>query len=86
MKFYNTTLICFIIGQERNKMKFHLDKCKVLSINNRASENGIWSSCLPFQVFIYTLNGVDLDSVKSEKDLGVIVTSDLCWEENILAL
>ncbi len=71
---------------ERNKMKFHLDKCKVLSINNRASENGIWSSCLPFQVFIYTLNGIDLDFVKSEKDLGVVVTSDLCWEDNILAL
>ena len=71
---------------ERNKMNFHLDKCKVLSVHNRASENGIWSSCLPFQVFIYTLNGIDLDFVKSEKDLGVIVTSNLGWEENILAL
>ena len=71
---------------ERNKMKFHLDKCKVLSIHNRASENSTWSSCLPFQVFIYTLNGVDLDFAESEKDLGVVITSDLCWEDNILAL
>ena len=35
---------------------------------------------------IYTLNGIDLDFAKSEKDLGVVVTSDLCWEDNILAL
>ena len=41
---------------------------------------------LPFQIFIYTLNGDDLEFVLSEKDLGVHVTSDLDWEENIVAL
>ena len=71
---------------ERNKMKFHPDKCKVLSISNKKTENRIWSICLPFQLFVYTLNGIDLDFVKSEKDLGVVVTTNLSWEENILAL
>ena len=36
--------------------------------------------------FVYTLNGVELDFTESEKDLGVVVTTDLNWEENILAL
>ena len=71
---------------EENLMKFHPDKCKVLSIFNRALENKIWSMCLPFQIFYYNLNGLDLEFVKSEKDLGVHVTSDLNWEENIIAL
>ena len=62
---------------ERNLMKFHPDKCKVLSVFNKAVENSIWSIFLPFQIFRYTLNGVDLEFVTSEKDLGVYVTSDL---------
>ena len=44
------------------------DKCKVLSISNRASESSTLSM-LPFQIFIYTLNGDDLKFVLSEKDL-----------------
>ena len=71
---------------QRNKMKFHPNKCKVLSISNRASENSTWISMFPFQSFVYTLNEIELDFVKSEKDLGVHVTSDLNWEENIHAL
>ena len=45
----------------------------------------MWSM-FPFQYFVYTLDGIELNFVKSEKDLGVVVTSDLSWEENILAL
>ena len=71
---------------ELNKMKFHPKKCKVLSVSNRAADNSVWSIWLPFQTFVYTLNGIDLDFVQSEKDLGVFVTSNLSWEENILAL
>ena len=70
---------------ERNKMKFHPNKCKVLSISNRASESNTMSM-LPFQLFTYTLNRVDLEFVSSEKDLGVHVTSDLDWEENLVVL
>ena len=69
----------------RNKMKFHPGKCKVLSVSNRTSERSAWST-FPFQVYIYSLNGVELELVPSEKDLGVYVRSDLSWEENILAL
>ena len=69
-----------------NKMKFHPDKCKVLSIFNKASEKSTWITIFPFHSFFYTLNGADLDFVKSEKDLGVHVTCDLTWEENVVAL
>ena len=69
----------------RNKMKFHPDKCKVLSISNKATERNMWSM-IPFQIFSYTLDGVNLESVGSEKDLGVLVSSDLSWEDNVLAL
>ena len=71
---------------QRNKMKFHSKKCKVLSVSNKATEGNVWSKVLPLQTFHYILNGVDLEFVKSEKDLGIVVTSDLCWEEYILAL
>ncbi|MCP4461129.1 MAG: hypothetical protein GY816_24375, partial [Cytophagales bacterium] len=70
---------------ERNKMKFHPDKCKVLSISNRASEISTLRM-LPFQIFIYTLNGDDMEFVLSEKYLGVHVRSELDWDENIVAL
>ena len=70
---------------EINKMNFHPKKCKVLSVSNKASENSMWSM-FPFQSFVYTLNGVALDFTESEKDLGVVVTTDLNWEENIIAL
>ncbi|MCP4458099.1 MAG: hypothetical protein GY816_08775 [Cytophagales bacterium] len=70
----------------RNKMKFHPKKCKVLSVSNKATEENVWSKVLPLQTFHYNLNGIELDSVRSEKDLGIVVIADLCWEENILAL
>ena len=70
-----------------NKMKFHPGKCKVLSVRNRASEKHmeLWSM-LPFQIFLYTLNGQILDFSESEKDLGVVIKSDLSWDENLHAL
>ncbi len=70
----------------RNKMKFHPKKCKVLSISNKATESNVWSKIFPFQTFFYTLDGIELDFPKSEKDLGIVVTNDLSWEENVLAL
>ena len=70
---------------ETNKMKFHPQKCKVLSVAYRGGLDSMWSM-FPFQYFTYNLNGTELEFVKNEKDLGVIVTSKLNWEENILAL
>ena len=72
---------------DNNKMKFHPGKCKVLSVLNKASEQQmqLWNM-LPFQLFLYTLNGHILDFSESEKDLGVVVKSDLSWDENLHAL
>ena len=40
---------------ERNKMKFHPKKCKVVMVTGRTSENSVLS-VFPFQYFYYTLN------------------------------
>ena len=40
----------------------------------------------PFNIFYYNLNGVELQFVESEKDLGVLVTNNLSWTDHILAL
>ena len=64
----------------RNKMKFHPDKCKVLSVTAKSPETSLLS-VLPFFRFIYSLGGELLDYVESEKDLGVIVTSNFDWTE-----
>ena len=64
----------------RNKMKFHPDKCKVLSVAAKSPETSLLS-VLPFFRFIYSLGGELLDYVDSEKDLGVMVTSNLDWAE-----
>ena len=63
----------------RNKMKFHPDKCKVLSVKGKIHEPLL--SVLPFYQFVYSLGGVLLDYASSEKDLGVEVTSTFDWKE-----
>ena len=67
-----------------NKMKFHPQKCKVLPI----AYNGLARtlSMFPSRQFTYDLNGTELEFVEKEKDLGVVVTTKLNWEENILSL
>jgi hypothetical protein len=45
----------------------------------------MWSM-LPFISFEYALNGSSLVFTESEKDLGVIVTTDLNWDENLHTL
>ncbi len=54
----------------RNKMKFHLDKCKVISIS---------LSHPPVNPFSYSLGVSDLEYVDCEKDLGVDITPKLLW-------
>ena len=57
-------------------MKFHPDKCKVLTITPRHQKLNI----LPFDRFSYELGSCILDYVNEEKDLGVIVTNKLNWD------
>ena len=58
----------------RNLMNFHPDKCNVVAFTNKPR---IYP--LPFYEFWYSLNGKDLDYVKNEKDLGVVIDSKLSW-------
>ena len=64
-----------------NKMKFHPDKCKVLSVSGKISETLSPISVLPFFNFIYSMGGIPLDYADQEKHQGVIVTSNLDWKE-----
>ena len=72
---------------QRNKMKFHPQKCKVLTVSRRAdTNNNFWSSILPFQIFDYNLNGTALNfSTESEIDLGVLVTPTFSWNNQCLS-
>ena len=49
-----------------NKMKFHPEKCKILSINN-FNQNLLQE--LPFYLYRYELDNTVLDYVNEEKDL-----------------
>ena len=69
----------------QHKMKFHPDKCKVLSIPGR--KNDIRMLPVPFLKFQYYLGQVPLDYTESEKDLGVVITNSFkfdCQVENLL--
>ena len=68
----------------QNKMKFHPKKCKVLTIGRGRGTSAELISVLPFQNYSYYMNGVELDTVTSERDLGVIVTSRFSQNEQCL--
>ena len=55
-----------------NKMQFHAQKCKVLSINH--FHNNLFSE-LPFFLFPYEINNAIMDYFDEEKDLGITITS-----------
>ena len=60
-----------------NKMKFHPEKCKILSINN-FNYNTLQE--LPFYLYPYELDNTVLDYVNEEKDPGVLVTSKFTYK------
>lgn len=68
-----------------NKMKFHPQKCKVLSVVHSMRSDNLWNA-FPFQSFYYKLNDTDLNFVDNENDLGVIITSSLNFRDQCLAL
>ena len=57
-----------------NKMNFHPKKFKVLPVINKCLNH-----VLPFHDHIYELNGILLDYVQNEKDLGVVTNRKLTW-------
>ena len=63
---------------EINKMNFHRDKCKVLSIKQKAS----LFSMFPFAIHHYHLADSLLEYVESEKDLGVHVNSNFDFNDH----
>ena len=71
----------------KNKMKFHTDKCKVLAIapTGKGIDNYL-DQIFPFNIFYYHMNDVDLQFVQSEKDLGIVVTSNLSWVDQLNSL
>ena len=60
-----------------NKMNFHPDKCKILSINNF---NYNLLQELPFYLYPYQLDSTILDYTHEEKDLGILTTSKFCFK------
>ena len=74
----------------RNKMKFHPQKCKVVSLCNRESRLGEKSSLgifiFPLIRFHYHLGGVPLEYADSEKDLGILINPNLNFTDHHDAL
>ena len=61
----------------RNKIVFHPDKCKAISVTMQRN----MLDNLPFNVFIYEINGTLIDYVSSQKDLGVYLNTKLTWNK-----
>ena len=62
-----------------NKMKFHANKCKVLSINH--SRKNLVSE-LPFFFFLYHINNILLDYCENEKDLGIVISNRFSFNDH----
>ena len=62
-----------------NKMKFHPEKCKILSVNN--FYRNLFQE-LPFYFFPYQLPNTILDYTPEGKDLGVLVTSKFSFKSH----
>ena len=74
---FQTDINYLLMWSIRNKISFNFDKCKALSVNNKASP----LSMLPFSTFFYYLGDKLLPFVDSEKDLGVIISSNFNFNE-----
>ena len=61
-----------------NKMNFHPKKCKVVSVHSKPSP----LSMLPFVASHYYLGENLLEYADSEKDLGIVITSNLNFNEH----
>ena len=67
------------------EMKFHPDKCKVLSVKTKSCNSKLtYLSELPQSRFNYTLGNEVLDYETNEKDLGIIVNTSFSWGINVI--
>ena len=66
------------IWSRNNKMSFHPDKCKALSIYDCRPD---FVKVLPFGLRYYYINGNIIEFCKNERDFGVIVSSNFKWDE-----
>ena len=62
-----------------NKMKFHADKCKVLSVANSVP---LFVDVLPFSRYPYQLENTILDYTNCERDLGILVNERFNWQDH----
>jgi hypothetical protein len=73
-----------------NKMKFHPQKCKVVPIGYSYTHKEMvdyFEKNFPVQqIYMYRLGETELEYVKEEKDLGVIVTSNFSWDRHVETL
>jgi hypothetical protein len=65
-----------------NKMRFHPDKCKALTVSLQRKRSSSPFASLPLFEFFYHLGDIMINFVKSEKDLGVYINSSLTWTEH----
>ena len=66
------------IWSRNNKMSFHPDKCKALSIYDCRLD---FVKVLPFGLRYYYINGNIIEFCENGRDLGVIVSSNFKWDE-----
>ena len=64
-----------------NDMKFHPDKCKVLSINGNSVLNNLLHM-LPFSKYSYSIGNNIIDYTPDQKDLGVIINENFTWDDH----
>ena len=65
-----------------NNMKFHPDKCKVVSIKASSNSNDNLLYILPFANFSYNIGDTVINYETSEKDLGVMINNEFTWHEH----
>ena len=64
-----------------NAMKFHPDKCKVLSIHAKPALNNLIHT-LPFSKYNYSIGSNIIDYTPDQKDLGVIINENFTWNDH----
>ena len=63
----------------RNKMRFHPDKCKILSIHH--FHKNVFQE-LPFFLYPYEMNNIILDYCNTEKDLGILINNKFNFKDH----